>query len=183
MRGFNQRRLSPMAVVETGRGPLPSNELGPGLIGRTGEPLCQRDALGQCIVGPLGATVPIGGNGLIEASIEFRVELTESLVLAFFIDNGMVSSDPLGATTNLLRDFYSAVGVGLRYRTPLGPIRIDFAYRLPFIGGPLLRKNALEPAYFSQSGCFFNVGHTNQSDYAGAPDSVCTFHLSIGEAF
>ncbi len=183
MRGFNQRRLSPMAVVKTGDGPLPSNELGPGLIGRTGEPLCQRDASDQCIVGALGATVPIGGNGLIEASIEFRVELTESLVLAFFIDNGMVSSDPLGASTDLLRNFYSAVGVGLRYRTPLGPIRVDFAYRLPFIGGPLLQQNALDPAYFSQSGCFFNVGHTGRSDYSGAPDSVCTFHLSIGEAF
>lgn len=184
MRGFNQRRLSPMAVVRfKDDGPLPSNELGRGLLGLPGEPLCQRDASDQCIVGAVGATVPIGGNGLLEASFEFRVALNESFVLAFFVDNGMVTSEPLGATTDLLNAFYTAVGVGLRYRTPLGPIRTDFAYRLPFIGGPLLQKNPLDPAYASQSGCFFNLGHTGQTDYSGAPDSVCTFHLSIGEAF
>jgi translocation and assembly module TamA len=160
MRGFNQRRLSPMTVVKIGEGPLPSNELGPGLIGRTGEPLCQRNELDQCLEGALGATVPIGGNGLLEASLEFRVQLTEIFVLAFFIDNGMVTSEPLGATTDLGKSFYSAVGIGLRVRTPLGPIRTDFAYRLPFIGGPLVKRNPLDPAYLSQSGCFFNLGHT-----------------------
>lgn len=183
MRGFNQRRLSPMAVVQTGVGPLPSNELAAGLLGRTGEVLCQRDALGDCVIGPLGATVPIGGNGLLEVSLEFRVELTDSIVLALFFDNGLVTAEPLGANTDLLNAFYSAVGVGLRYRTPLGPIRGDFAFRLPFVGGPLLQKNPLDPAYASQSGCFFNLGHSGAVDYSGAPDNLCTFHLSIGEAF
>lgn len=178
MRGFNQRRLSPLAVVATGTGPLPSNELG-----LDGQPLCQRNALGDCIVGTVGATVPVGGNGLLEASLEFRVELTDSLVLAFFVDNGLVSAQPLSLTTDFANDFYTAVGVGLRYRTPLGPIRVDFAYRLPFIGGPLVRKDATQPAYASQSGCFFNLGHSAEVNFSGAPDSVCTFHLSLGEAF
>lgn len=47
MRGFNQRRLSPMAVVPAGTGPLPSSEPGPdGLY-------CQRDAEGNCLTGAL----------------------------------------------------------------------------------------------------------------------------------
>ncbi len=183
MRGFNQRRLSPMVVVNTGTGPLPSNQLGRGLLGLPGEPLCQRNESGECIIGPLGATVPVGGDGLLEASLEFRVQVTEWLVLAVFLDNGMVTADPLGATTDLLESFYSAVGLGVRIRTPVGPLRTDFAYRLPFIGGPLLQRNPNDPAYLSQSGCFFNLGHTGQTTYSGAPDSVCTFHLSIGEAF
>jgi translocation and assembly module TamA len=178
MRGFNQRRLSPMAVVSTGTGPLPSNELG-----LDGQPLCQRDAAGACIVGPLGATVPIGGDGLLEASLEFRVDVTDSLTLAVFIDSGLVSADPLGPTTNLATSLSTAVGFGVRYRTPLGPIRSDIAFRLPFLGGPLLQKDPSQPAYFTQSGCFFNLGASGSTTYAGAPDSVCTFHLSIGEAF
>ncbi|MCA2978197.1 MAG: BamA/TamA family outer membrane protein, partial [Myxococcaceae bacterium] len=178
MRGFNQRRLSPMAVVQTGTGPLPSNELG-----LDGQPLCQRDAAGSCRVGPLGATVPIGGDGLLEASVELRVDVTDSLTLAVFVDSGLVTAEPLGPATNLATSLFTAVGVGARYRTPLGPIRGDVAFRLPFIGGPLLPKDPSQPAYFTQSGCFFNLGASGSTTYAGAPDSVCTLHLSIGEAF
>lgn len=178
MRGFNQRRLSPMAVVKTGDGELPSNELD-----SRGQPVCQKDGAGNCLTGALGATVPIGGNGLLEASVELRIDLTDSLVLAFFVDGGLVTAEPLGPATDFLRDFYTAVGLGLRYRTPLGPIRGDLAFRLPFIGGPLLQNDPTKPAYLSQSGCFFNLGHTGSSTYAGAPDSVCAVHLSIGEAF
>ncbi|MBL8920383.1 MAG: BamA/TamA family outer membrane protein [Myxococcaceae bacterium] len=178
MRGFNQRRLSPMAVVKTGDGVLPSNELD-----SRGQFVCQRDDAGNCLTGALGGTVPIGGNGLIEASLEVRIDLTDSLVLAFFVDGGLVTAEPLGPGLDFARDFYTAVGLGLRYRTPLGPIRADLAYRLPFIGGPLLQNDPTKPAYVSQSGCFFNLGHTGSSTYAGAPDSVCAVHLSIGEAF
>jgi translocation and assembly module TamA len=178
MRGFNQRRLSPMAVVRTGEGPLPSNELG-----LDGRPLCQRSAAGECIRGDLGTTVPIGGDGLFEGSVEVRYEILDKLTLAVFFDAGMVTADPLLVNTNWARDFYTAVGIGLRYRTPLAPIRLDLAYRLPFVGGPLLNKDPAQPAYFTQSGCFFNLGATSATNYAGAPDSVCTFHLSIGEAF
>ena len=178
MRGFNQRRLSPLAVIQTGTGTLPSNE-----IGSDGVPVCQKDAAGNCLTGALGSTVPIGGNGLFELSAELRFELTESFVLAFFIDNGLVTSEPLGPATDFTKDFYTAVGVGVRYRTPLGPIRGDVAFRLPFIGGPLLQNDPTKPAYVSQSGCFFNLGNTGSTTYSGAPDNLCTVHLSIGEAF
>jgi translocation and assembly module TamA len=177
MRGFNQRRLSPMAVIPIGTGPLPSNELG-----LDGQPLCQRDAAGNCLVGPLGATVPIGGDGLFEASLEFRVDVTDSLTLAVFVDSGLVTAEPLGPATDLAAHLYTAVGFGVRYRTPIGALRSDVAFRLPF-GGPLLAKDPTQPAYFTQSGCFFNLGASGSTTYAGAPDSVCTFHLSIGEAF
>lgn len=180
MRGFNQRRLSPMAIVATGTGNLPSPD-------RTGflEPLrCVTDASGACVTGTVGATVPVGGNGLLEASVEARFDLTDSLVLAFFVDAGMVTADPLLVGTDFGRDLYVAVGTGLRYRTPLGPIRGDVGFRLPFIGGPLPitsnESSATAPYY---SGCYFNAGNSGSTSYGGAPDGLCTIHVSIGEAF
>jgi len=170
MRGFNQRRLSPMTVVTT-----PTEELGP-----VGERLCARGVNGQCA----GTTVPIGGASLLEASLEVRFEVTENLVLAVFWDNGLVSSAPLGPGVDFARDFYSALGFGVRYKTPLGPLRADVAFRLPFVGGPLdTSSNPQNASVPVTSGCFFNLGASGSTTYAGAPDSVCSFHLSIGEAF
>jgi translocation and assembly module TamA len=177
MRGFGQRRLSPQLVVQTGQGVLPTNELVKGAFA------CERDANGECVTGALGATVPVGGDGLFEASLELRFELSETWVLSLFVDNAMVSAEPLGFAENFFDHFYTAVGLGVRYRTPVGPLRFDAAYRLPFWGGPLIAFDPTKPRYVSQSGCVFTLGHTGSTTYSGAPDPTCTFHLSIGEAF
>jgi translocation and assembly module TamA len=136
----------------------------------------------QAAVDPLdpeAGTVPVGGNSLFETSLEARYRVTESLVLATFWDTGFVGVDPLGRNTPLRDGLYHALGVGFRYLTVVGPIRVDFARRLNV--GPPLPVEGLGYTY-PASGTCFGLG-SKKTIYAGAPDGLCTFQLSIGEAF
>lgn len=65
----------------------------------------------------------IGGRYLSQASIEVDYLLRDNFGLAAFYDTG-------NATRDLKADFKSAIGVGFRYRTPVGMIRIDLAHPL-----------------------------------------------------
>ena len=82
---------------------------------------------------------PIGGNALFFNTLEFRVPLAENrLSFVFFHDAGNVFSTIgkmrlLKVTQSSPSDFdYTAhaLGAGIRYRTPVGPIRFDIAYNL-----------------------------------------------------
>jgi outer membrane protein insertion porin family len=77
---------------------------------------------------------PLGGTSLLEASVEYRVPLPlgESLrnfVGAVFIDGGIVGRGEIRglATISGIVRGTSAVtpGVGIRYQSPVGPIRVD----------------------------------------------------------
>lgn len=70
---------------------------------------------------------PIGGNSLFEASLEFRFPLVGKLNGVLFLDGGNIFPDPYQFDFAALR--YGA-GFGFRYLTPVGPIRIDLAYKL-----------------------------------------------------
>jgi translocation and assembly module TamA len=151
MRGFSTRRLSPMVAVE-----------------------------GTAIDGTkYMQALAIGGSGLLEASLEVRLAVNEDWVVALFNDWGLVTPEPLFASANFFASLYTAVGVGVRYRTPLGPIRLDLAFRFPFVGGPLPVPDTVEP----NGGCFFGLGRTGSRTYAGAPENLCALHVSVGEAF
>lgn len=147
MRGFNSRRLSPLVDVAP--------------------PTAQLD---QSRV-----LLPIGGNGMLVGNFEVRYALTENLVLAAFLDSGNVTRGR--PTVDDFGRLRYAVGIGLRYRTPVGPVRADFGYRLP-IGSPPPVVNAMTPIIEDRS-CFGIGGST------GTPgtDGACVLHLSIGEAF
>jgi translocation and assembly module TamA len=82
---------------------------------------------------PVLVTLPIGGNGTIEGNFEVRMALSSSLVLALFADFGTVTRGPLGP--DALPTLQFAVGIGLRYLTAVGPIRLDLGFRLP-VGRP-----------------------------------------------
>lgn len=66
----------------------------------------------------------IGGRSLIEASLEARMRITESIGVVGFADAGYVGEDTIPGFSEDLR---VGVGLGVRYRTPLGPIRLDVA--------------------------------------------------------
>ncbi len=69
----------------------------------------------------------IGGSSLIESSVEWRVAIFRSLGAVAFVDAAFVGPDPFSWKLDKLR---YAAGPGLRYDTPAGPIRLDFAWRL-----------------------------------------------------
>jgi translocation and assembly module TamA len=78
-------------------------------------------------VGPRAADgTPTGGLSFALASAEMRVAITETLGIVPFIDAGTVST---GRIPNF-SDMRFGAGVGLRYMTPFGPLRIDGAIPL-----------------------------------------------------
>jgi translocation and assembly module TamA len=150
------------------------------------------NVLGTCTQGEL---LPIGGERLFESSLEARYKLTRDFALATFFDTGFntlgnASGAPPGgdltasnAPEYFQRNLQYAVGMGLRYHTLVGPIRADFAYRLPF-GAP--SSFSVDPSIqnlpLPSSGGCFGIGAKPGSPTAN-PEPACALHVSIGEAF
>jgi len=110
----------------------------------------------QSDLGPHVGSTPIGGQSLLEGSVEARFKifpessssLVRSLGAALFLDFGNVWPTAL---TYKIEKIRSALGAGLRYETPIGPIRFDLA-----------RKNYLN---------------------AAIEDGRWEYYLSVGQAF
>lgn len=78
-------------------------------------------------LGPLdSAGVPLGGVVAIEGSVELRFPLVGDLGGVIFIDAGNTWTD---VDVRLPTIYYTA-GFGLRYQTPVGPLRLDFGYQV-----------------------------------------------------
>ncbi|MBN3040762.1 MAG: outer membrane protein assembly factor, partial [Candidatus Omnitrophica bacterium] len=98
-------------------------------------------------VGPIdpGTEDPIGGESLFIGNIEYTYPLADFLKLATFYDTGNVwakNSDFISGG-----DFKSSIGLGLRVKTPIGPISVDYGWPLD-----------LEPGEEEKQGRFhFNV--------------------------
>ncbi len=91
---------------------------------------------GRYEVSPLsGSGLPLGGFSMFQASVEARIRLFGQLGAVVFLDGGNVWDDEWRLRLNDLR--YSA-GPGLRYLSPVGPIRIDLGYQLNPIPGLLV---------------------------------------------
>lgn len=83
---------------------------------------------GRFEVSPLSeGGLPIGGNALMAFTSELRAPLSGSAGGVVFLDAGSVWPEARAATFSDLR---YAMGVGLRYGTPVGPIRLDAGYQL-----------------------------------------------------
>lgn len=79
-------------------------------------------------VGPLDANNdPIGGSSLIAGSIEMRARVMEDIGLVAFLDGGNVFRSEL---PDLGVDPLFGAGFGVRYYTPIGPLRVDLAFPL-----------------------------------------------------
>jgi outer membrane protein assembly complex protein YaeT len=91
---------------------------------------------GRYEVSPLSDSgLPIGGNSLLAFSSELRVPLRGRLDGVTFLDGGNVWADAAGVQ---LADLRYAAGGGLRYQTPVGPVRLDVGYQLNPIPGLLV---------------------------------------------
>jgi outer membrane protein assembly factor BamA len=136
----------------------------------------------------LSTGFPIGGNALFNNTIELRFPLFgENLGGVLFNDFGNVYADVKDISFRFrqrnLQDFDYAVqgfGFGIRYRTPIGPVRADFS---------------LSPNSPRFVGCQGNIsqllycGSTNPPPGVTVPPivtqriNVFQFHISIGQAF
>lgn len=70
---------------------------------------------------------PVGGRSMLIFSLEARFRLGESFGLVPFWDFGNVYGD---RTPQLSEKFLHSVGLGIRYYTPVGPLRLDVAVPL-----------------------------------------------------
>jgi len=88
-------------------------------------------------LGPLLDDEPIGGRSVVEVSFELRMKITETIGLVTFLDGG-------SAFETSFPDFEEPIrwgtGVGLRYYTAVGPLRLDLAF-------PLDRREGIDDAY------------------------------------
>lgn len=95
---------------------------------------------------------PIGGNALVIFNAELRVPVRGGFGVVGFVDTGNVFAHTGDVDLTELR---SAMGFGVRYRSPVGPIRVDIGFKLK-------RRNI--PG----------------SDRRETPSA---FHISLGQAF
>ena len=79
--------------------------------------------------------VPSGGNELLLINSEARIPLPvkKGLSLVTFYDGGNVF--PIVGFHDFTSLYSNNVGLGLRYATPVGPIRVDFGYNLNPVPG------------------------------------------------
>lgn len=107
-------------------------------------------------------TINIGGTVMGLGNLETRYYFGSYGVVAF-ADTGYVGLNPQDATEGNgfgPGDLEVAVGVGIRYRTSIGPLRLDFGYRLR------------DPQDRNQD-----------SGILGLSSCHCALHIGIGEAF
>jgi translocation and assembly module TamA len=69
----------------------------------------------------------VGGRSLFEASAELRARVTENISVVPFVDFGNAFEETFPDFSEPLK---VGAGVGLRYRTGLGPLRLDVAFPL-----------------------------------------------------
>jgi translocation and assembly module TamA len=85
-------------------------------------------------VGPLRDGEPIGGRSVFEISGELRFKVTKTIGFVVFLDGGSAFESTYPDMKEALR---WGTGPGLRYYTPIGPVRLD-------IGFPINRRVGID---------------------------------------
>lgn len=93
---------------------------------------------------------PIGGNAVVILNAELRAPY-RNLQFVGFLDAGNVFAKPSEIDLGQMR---SAVGFGIRYKSPVGPIRVDVGFKV--------HRHDIVP---------------------GKPESPAAVHISLGQAF
>jgi outer membrane protein insertion porin family len=110
---------------------------------------------GENELGPRDETgSPIGGESYVASNIEIRPRLYKRLYGVVFFDVGQLWGRSVGdkwphVTVNRIDDLAYATGLGIRYQSPIGPLRLEFGYKLNPTGGT---------DFLHRAGIHFSVG-------------------------
>jgi outer membrane protein assembly factor BamA len=85
--------------------------------------------------GCVDINVPVGGNALfiLNSEVRFPLKIMKALGGVVFYDGGNVYSAI--NLNNFVNNYTNTIGVGLRYSTPIGPVRFDIGKNLNPISG------------------------------------------------
>ena len=112
-RGYALREIGPHGVVPQGSSTLAK--------------------CGNATASSTSCDLPLGGFTLWEASLELRYPISGAFTGALFTDTADVSDKQMNFR---LDRPHLSLGVGFRYDTPVGPIRLDVGYRVPGMQAP-----------------------------------------------
>ena len=89
----------------------------------------------QGVSGCVNVTVPVGGRELfiLNSEARFPLGIMKALGGVFFYDGGNVFSAI--NFNNFVNNYTNTVGIGLRYATPIGPVRLDIGRNLNPVPG------------------------------------------------
>jgi outer membrane translocation and assembly module TamA len=95
--------------------------------------------------GPLDTVTnkPVGGNALLIGNLEIRAPLFHPVRLAGFYDTGNVFRNVRDIAFS---GFSHTIGIGVRLKTPFGPLRADYGFNLNL--SPDLRARGLAWGHF-----------------------------------
>ena len=93
---------------------------------------------------------PTGGNALVVLNAELRTPHVKGVGLVGFVDTGNVFRRVRDVQVSDLR---TTAGIGFRYRSPLGPLRLDLGFKL------------------------------DRRDFTSGSERRTVYHLSLGQAF
>ena len=133
--------------------------------------------------------LPIGGQNALIANLELRMPLTSDRWTAVtFLDFGRVwtGDDPLD--TNSV--FAWSPGIGIRYRSPVGPLRVDIGYytggaeQLPVVSALVIdgEETIVPLGDSSDNLILYDYDPIDESGFGGFLNRL-QLHLSIGQAF
>ena len=183
VRGFPENQLGPRVLtvdptllLEPPDDDSPAPCTGAGLVA------------GDCDPNPVPSSEfdprPVGGTRLLAASVEYRRPVWGNFIGAIFVDGARISDPALEG----LGEARTAItpGFGIRYRSPVGPVRVDVGIKparteelVVFTevveeGVPRLVQLNVEKRYDPAE---------VRGGFLGELTSRVTLHLSLGEAF
>ncbi|HEY5086136.1 MAG TPA: BamA/TamA family outer membrane protein [Gemmatimonadaceae bacterium] len=180
VRGYGEGQLGPRVLT------IPASKL---LANDAANPQCTAATITKC--NP-NATLfqdrdfqprPLGGNRLIEGSVEYRFPLFASLIGATFVDGAYLAQN----TSPGLPTSKAAItpGFGVRYLSPVGPVRVDVGIdpegseKLPVVTEDI--ANGGKELVTLQTDRVYSPTHGTSG--LNSLLARLQLHLSIGEAF
>ena len=134
---------------------------------------------------------PIGGTSLAEANVEYRMPVGRKIEYAVFLDGAIVGGSAIGNLSDSLSlPRYSMAitpGVGFRYKSPVGPIRVDLGYnprvteQLPVL--TTIRDTSGVEVFVPLSTTRAYTSGGTAPGFLGAIFNRLVLHLAIGQAF